>query len=231
MCGRISFVMNAEKEKYFQEYSFEYKPESSYNIAPSEYVAAIRNTGKKIVEPIRWGLVPSWAKDVKVGYKMINARSETLDEKPAYRTAIRKKRCLILADGFYEWKHPKRSKAKIPYYIRLKIKNPFALAGLWEEWMPPEKDEPLRTCTVITTDSNNVVEKIHSRMPVILNREDYKFWLDPAEHKAEEFRELFKPYTSNELDAYQVSSKVNKAGYDSPELINPVSNLDAFASS
>ncbi len=222
--------MNAEKEEYFKEYEFQYAEVERYNIAPSEYVATVRNTGNNIVEPIRWGLVPSWAKDIRIGYKMINARSETLAEKPAFRSAIKRRRCLILADGFFEWKHPRGSKAKIPYHIRLKNKNPFALAGLWEEWKPPEKDELLRTCTVITTDSNSLIQKVHNRMPVILNRDDYNFWLDPTEHKADDFIELFKPYPSDELDAYQVSSKVNKAGFDSPDLINPVSNLDSFAS-
>jgi putative SOS response-associated peptidase YedK len=222
--------MNAEKEEYFREYEFQYEEGERYNIAPSEYVAAVRNTGENVVEPIRWGLVPSWAKEIRIGYKMINARYETLADKPAYRSAIKRRRCLILADGFYEWKHPTGSKAKIPFYIRLKNKNPFALAGLWEKWMASEKDEPLRTCTVITTESNDVVGKIHPRMPVILNRDDYNFWLDPTEHKADDFKELFKPYSSDELDAYQVSSKVNKAGFDSPDLINPVRNLDSFAS-
>jgi putative SOS response-associated peptidase YedK len=222
--------MAAEKEKYFRDYSFEYDHVARYNIAPSEMVAAVRNTGENVVEPIRWGLIPSWAKDVRMGYKMINARAETLTEKPAYRTPIKKKRCLILADGFYEWKHPRGSSSKIPYYIRLKNREPFALAGLWDEWKPPDKEDSLRTCAVITTDPNELVRELHNRMPVILNRDAYNFWLDPETHKAEDFKDLFVPYPSNELEAYQVSTRVNKPGYDSPELIKPVpaQGLDSF---
>jgi putative SOS response-associated peptidase YedK len=222
--------MSAEKEKFFQDYSFEYGPESSYNIAPSEYVAAVRNNGENVVEPIRWGLIPSWAKDVKVGYKMINARSETLSEKPAYRNPIKKKRCLILADGFYEWKHPKGSRAKIPYFIRPKNGDPFAFAGLWDNWTPPDKDETLKTCTVITTDANELVRDLHDRMPVILKQKDYNFWLGTKEHKAVDFKDLFTPYPSDELEIYRVSTRVNKPGYSSPELIKPVPvyGLDSF---
>jgi putative SOS response-associated peptidase YedK len=230
MCGRISFVVTAAREDYFQDYSFEYVPENRYNIAPSEYVAAVRNTGENVVEPLRWGLVPSWTKDVRMGYKMINARAETLAEKPAFRQPIKKKRCLILADGFYEWKHPRAGSSKIPYYVHMKNQEPFALAGLWDEWKPPDKDEPLRTCTVITTDPNEVVEELHNRMPVILNRDAYNFWLDPGTHEAEEFKDILVPYPASEMEAYQVSTRVNKPGYDSPELIKPVpvQGLDAF---
>jgi putative SOS response-associated peptidase YedK len=228
MCGRISFVINAETEKFLREYKFEYRPNSRYNIAPTEYVAAVRNTSDKIVEPLRWGLVPSWTKDIGMGSKMINARCETLAEKPAYRTAVKNRRCIVLANGFYEWTQTRGSKTKIPYYIQLKNREPFAIAGLWDEWKPPDKEKPLRTCTIVTTDSNELVRELHNRMPVILNRDATNLWLDPATHKAEDFKDLFLPYPSTELEVYQVSSRVNKPGHDSPELIKPAMGLDAF---
>ena len=179
----------------------------SYNVAPTQEVAAVLvEDGERRLEMLRWGLIPSWAKDPEIGNKMINARAETVSEKPSFRNPFRKRRCLVLADGFYEWQ--KTNNGKQPYYIRMEDGSPFALAGLWESW---DRDgEEVRSCTIITTDANELVGEIHDRMPVILHSEDYGLWLDPDFDEKDPLTALLKPYPEDVMEAYPVSRRVNK---------------------
>lgn len=193
-----------------------------YNIAPSQLVACVRTnpeSRQRECREVKWGLVPSWAKDPSVGNKLINARGETVAEKPAFRKAFKQQRCLVLADGFYEWKQ--EGKIKQPYYVRFKDQRLFAFAGLWERW---EKNEahPLETCTLITTAPNAVMESIHHRMPVILTSKDYAVWLDPSLQAIERINALLRPYPPEEMEAYPVSQLVNNPRYDRPECVVPI---------
>jgi putative SOS response-associated peptidase YedK len=222
MCGRFTLATPADDlQQAFPGFAFPDEMPLRYNIAPSLEVALVPNNGENRVQHFRWGLVPPWAKDPKIGNRMINARSETLAEKPSFRTAFRKRRCLILADGFYEWrKHPGVS-AKTPVYIRLQSGKSFAFAGLWESWKQPD-DPPLLSCTIITTEPNALVEKIHSRMPVILPPGAYDQWLDPAEQQPDRLADLLKPYPDSEMTAYPVSTLVNNPRADTLACIKPV---------
>lgn len=190
-----------------------------YNVAPSQDVPAIRadpETGERAACMLRWGLIPFWAKDKKIGYKMINARAETVSEKPAYRTAFKKRRCLLPASGFYEWQ---KTNGKQPYNIRMKDGRPFFFAGLWEHW--EHEGETVESCTIIVTDANKLLEPLHDRMPVIIKPKDFSGWLDPtAEAKA--LKALLNPYPDNDMEAYQVSRAVNSPKNDSRELIKPI---------
>jgi putative SOS response-associated peptidase YedK len=192
-----------------------------YNIAPSQPIAVVPNTGENKLDFFIWGLIPSWAKDPKIGNRLINARSETLSEKPSFRSAYKRRRCLVLADGFYEWVKQPGQKAKSPFYIQLESKEPFAFAGLWETWYSPDGSE-LKTATIITTEPNDLVSRIHARMPVILPRETYDLWLDPEEKSRENFDHILKPYPSNEMIQFPVSRIVNSPANDSPECIKPI---------
>jgi putative SOS response-associated peptidase YedK len=168
---------------------------------------------------LRWGLIPSWAKDPSMGDRMINARAETVAEKPSFRRALQKRRCLVLADGFYEWR--KEGKTKTPMYIRLRSHEPFGFAGLWETWKSPE-GEAIHSCTVITTTPNSLMESIHNRMPVILSREGESSWLDRAIETPERLLPLLIPYSANAMEAYAVSSMVNNPRNDAPACIELV---------
>ena len=179
----------------------------------------------KLIELFHWGLIPSWAKDPKIGNQMINARSETLSEKPSFRNAYKRRRCLVLADGYYEWQKIPGEKSKQPVYIRLKSQKPFAFAGLWEVWKGEGMDELLRSCTIITCPPNAVLAEIHHRMPVILPAEVYETWLAPDEQSSEVLQPLLVPYADEEMEAYPVSRFVNRPANNSPECIAPV---DAF---
>ena len=198
--------------------------EPHYNVAPRAEVPAVRQRkGVKVLSQLRWGLVPSWAKDPKVGDRQINARAESVDDKPAYRTAFAKRRCLIPADGFYEWqKLP--AKRKQPMFIHLRTGEPMAFAGLWEIWKDPEaegEDEGwLRTCAIVTTDANELLAPIHDRMPVILPESVWDTWLDP-EADPDQLRGLLVPARDDDLVVYPVSPLVNKADNDGPELVQP----------
>jgi putative SOS response-associated peptidase YedK len=224
MCGRFTLTVDpADLQAAFPGFA---PPSGSnatprYNIAPTQSVAAVANNGQKQIEFFRWGLIPAWAKDLAIGSRMINARAETLAEKPSFRTAFKRRRCLILADGFYEWRKNPGGKAKTPMYIRLKSGEPFAFAGLWEVWRSPD-DKSILSCTIITTTPNALMEKIHDRMPVILKPEAYDRWLDPAEQPPDKLSALLKPYPASHMTAYAISTLVNQPGNDSPELIVPV---------
>ncbi|MCB0168708.1 MAG: SOS response-associated peptidase, partial [Anaerolineae bacterium] len=188
MCGRYSLKANAQKlaEAFVDYASVPTDMPPRYNIAPSQPVAVIANNDRHQVEFFQWGLIPSWAKDPKIGNRMINARSETLAEKPSFRTAYRRRRCLVLADGFYEWRR-NPDKSKTPMYIQLEEQAPFAFAGLWEVWHSPQ-DDTILSCTILTTEPNDLMTTIHNRMPVILPRDAYAQWLDPNEQKPDQLQ-------------------------------------------
>ena len=220
MCGRYT-----QKEKFGNLLKLlhvarmpQLKPR--YNIAPSQMVASIRQApenGHRECVMLKWGLIPSWAKDASVGNKMINARGETVVEKPSFRKPFLFQRCLVLADGFYEWKREREGKQ--PYYIRFHDHRPFVFAGLWERWA---KTEPaIETCTVITTSPNSLMEPIYQRMPVILDPQAYEMWLDPSIHEPRFLTPLLTPFPSEEMEAYPVSTLVNSPYNDRPECIAP----------
>jgi putative SOS response-associated peptidase YedK len=222
MCGRFTlFVDPADLMDAFPEFVFPEEMPQRYNIAPTQPVAVVANNGQKQVEFFRWGLVPFWAKDRSIGNRMINARSETLAEKPAFRAAYRRRRCLVLADGFYEWHKEPGQKRKTPYHIRLKSGSPFAFAGLWESWRSPD-EEMVLSCTIITTQPNDLVAAVHHRMPVILDRAAYDLWLDPAERGPQELGSWLRPYPSSEMVAYPVSTVVNNPANEVADCVVPV---------
>ena len=191
----------------------------SYNIAPTQLVLAVTNDGQRRAELMRWGLVPFWAKDIKIGYRMINAVGETAATKPAFRAAFKKRRCLILADGFFEWR--KDGKEKIPTYIFLKSQEPFAFAGLWETWKSPE-GETVKSCTILTTKPNEFMEPIHNRMPVILSGETEALWLDPMTEEPDVLQPLIQPAPAELMESRIVSSLVNSPKNNSPECVVPI---------
>ncbi len=198
-------------------------PYPRYNIAPTQEVLAVRSDGDaNHAEMMRWGLVPSWAKDPKIGNRMINARSETLSERPSFRAAYKRRRCLIVADSFYEWKREGRSRT--PIRIMLESEEPFAFAGLWETWKRPD-DSWMLSCTIITTSANELVSEIHDRMPVILDPNVESVWLDPDIDDTIALSELLVPYPSELMTAYEVSRIVNSAANDVPECIAPIGRL------
>jgi putative SOS response-associated peptidase YedK len=220
MCGR--YTLKAEKEE--MEKAFDAKVESAdalpfrFNIAPTQFVPVVRHLeAENFLSAMKWGLIPSWAKDEKIGNKMINARAETIAEKPAFRSAFKSRRCIVPASGFYEWK--KLERGKQPFYFHLKNKPVFGFAGLWEEWRDDETGEILETCTIITTEANEVLLPVHDRMPVILKAEDYDEWLDPKEANKERLQKLLAPYPAKEMSSHSVSRAVNSPTVDSPELI------------
>jgi putative SOS response-associated peptidase YedK len=224
MCGR--FTLTASVDQLIDRFDIEYFLEQedflpSYNIAPSQSVVAVINNGRhNKMGYLRWGLIPPWAKDMSIGHKMINARSETLLEKPSFRTAYKKKRCLIIADSFYEWKRLDE-KRKIPMRIKLKSEELFAMAGLWENWQSPE-GKSIFSCTVITTTPNKLVEGIHDRMPVILRPEDERTWLDPNINDTRILEPLLTPLEEKWMEVYEVSSLVNSPKNNSIELIHRI---------
>ncbi|WP_075618661.1 SOS response-associated peptidase [Paenisporosarcina indica] len=222
MCGRYSLFMNLNKlEERFGEATFEAEDyEPSYNIAPSQYILTVINDGSKNrLGYLKWGLVPPWAKDSKIGFKMINARSETVHEKPSFRESLKKKRCLVVADSFFEWK--KTDRDKVPMLVKLKSEEPFAMAGLWETWKS-STGEAIHTCTVLTTEPNELMASIHDRMPVILKPEDEHTWLDPSIQDIKVLQHLLRPFEDNRLEAYEVSSMVNSPKNNSPALVQRV---------
>ena len=221
MCGRFTLTTDLEplEERFsFRAKDLSFKPR--YNIAPSQRVLAIIGDDKgNRAGLLRWGLIPSWAKDADIGNRMINARSETIAEKPSFRRALQKRRCLILADGFYEWRQ--EGKKKTPLFISLASREPFAFAGLWETWRPPD-GEPIHSCTIITTTPNSLMEPIHNRMPVILSRKVEGLWLDRTVDDPQKLLPLLVPYSDTLMDAYEVALTVNSPKNDSPACIAPL---------
>ncbi|MBW4678913.1 MAG: SOS response-associated peptidase [Microcoleus vaginatus WJT46-NPBG5] len=219
MCGRYSLSVQAEKiAEYFAVKDVPQVP-VRYNIAPTQQVATVSladGQTHRQFQWMRWGLIPSWAKDIKIGARLINARAETVTEKPAFRTAFKRKRCLVIADGFYEWQ--KVGKQKQPYYFQMKDGSPFAFAGLWDSWQPPE-GETIISCTLLTTAANEVLQPVHDRMPVILQPEAYTQWLDPQNKNPEELLPLLGPYPEAAMKTYPVSTLVNSPANDVHECI------------
>jgi putative SOS response-associated peptidase YedK len=227
MCGRYTL---ADRTSYaFDEISgvrLEWNGRPRYNIAPSQRAPVIRlEHGLPVITELRWGLVPSWAKDEKIAYSLINARSETVAEKPAFRSAYRKRRCLIPADGFYEWQ-PVGAKLKQPWRFVRPDRQPFLFAGLWEHWRNPEDAaaEPLETFTILTTTPNSVAAPVHDRMPVILDGEARRQWLDEAT-PVESLASLLRPYPDEHLTRYAVPALVGSPKNDVPECIVPLDSL------
>ncbi len=232
MCGRYSLTTPLEAMR--QVFDFSERPNLAprVNIAPSQEVAAVRlgegEGGGRHLVALRWGLIPSWAKELGIGNRMINARAETIAEKPAFRAAFRYRRCLIPADGFYEWKTERGRKQ--PYRIVLESGAPFAFAGLWERWEGPKGgvaggEAAVESCTIVTTEANTRLQAIHHRMPVILAPETYDLWLDPATPGAQA-QALLRPAPSEWFTAYRVSPKINSPANDDPALIAPLDEAE-----
>ena len=218
MCGR--YTLRTPVDTLAEQFDLDEYPSSltaSYNIAPTQEVATVvEEDDKRKLEMFHWGLIPSWAKDPQIGNRMINARAETVDEKPSFRSAFKARRCLILADGFYEWQ--KADNGKQPFYIHMKDGSPFAFAGLWETW---KNGEELRSCAIITTDANDLMNEIHHRMPVVLHPENYGVWLDPDFDEKDPLKDFLKPFPSEEMEAYMVSRRVNKPSNNEPSVVEP----------
>jgi putative SOS response-associated peptidase YedK len=244
MCGRYSLTTPVEGLRLLFDFPEQPNLRPRYNIAPTQEVAAVRAdppagsaeeaagrgqgegdlAGKsgagRHLTLLRWGLIPSWAKDPAIGARMINARAETLAEKPAFRSAFRKRRCLVAADGFYEWQK-RDTGPKQPYRIARPDGGPFAFAGLWESWRNPAEGRDVESCTIVTTAANAVLEPIHHRMPVILAPESYDLWLDPGA-TPERVQKLLAAEPGLELVATAISTRVNKVAHDDPEVILPL---------
>lgn len=197
-----------------------------YNIAPTQLVAVIRQVepGVNRLDQVRWGLIPPWAKDPSLGSRMVNARCETLEEKPAFRNAFRFRRCLIPASGFYEWRE--QGAKKLPEYLRLKGEAPMVFAGLWESWRSPQ-GELVESCTIVTTAANAFVARLHERMPVVLKPADWELWLDRSVTDPARLRPLLRPYPAEEMEGWPVSSLVNTPKNDTAELVNQRTRDDA----
>ena len=221
MCGRFTLTVDPSEIEAFENYAFPKKFSPRFNIAPTQPVLAIPNDAKNKADFFVWGLIPSWSKDPSIGNKLINARGETIAEKPSFRGGFKYKRCLILTDGFYEWKANSNQKTKTPYFIHMKNREPFAFAGLWDEWHSPDGDS-IRTCTIITTEPNELMSSLHNRMPVILNPKDYDKWLDPTPQTPADLLPLIQPFSNSKMTAHAVSTLVNKPGNDVPECVVPV---------
>ena len=217
MCGRFSVATDqrAIEDRFsFTGGSIKFVP--SYNVAPTDNVLTV--TAKR-PENMRWGLIPHWAKDPSIGSRMINAKAETIAERPSFRAAFRQRRCLIVADGYYEWR--KIGSRRQPFRIVLRSGEPFGFAGIWESWWPQDGGR-IRSCAIITTQANGVVEPIHDRMPVILPRSVESMWLDPDAEDPAVLSSLLDPVPAAEMEAYEVSSLVNSVANNAPECIEPV---------
>lgn len=224
MCGR--FTLGHSAEDIAKAFGLTEIPDwqPRYNLAPTQTIPAIvepPETHARAFKPLRWGLIPSWSKDSGIGAKLINARAETVREKPSFRDAFKRRRCLIVADGFYEWK--KQSGKKQPFHFRLTSGEPFAFAGLWERWHSPDGDT-IETGTIITTIANDLAATVHDRMPVILQPDEYDRWLDPTPD-LDDLQALLNPYLTDAMTAFPVSLAVNSPTNDSPECVNPLSTV------
>jgi putative SOS response-associated peptidase YedK len=221
MCGRfVLFSSPEELREAFAVQQVRFQVEPSYNVAPTQNVAVVvQREGGNTLEKMRWGLIPAWAKDPAIGSRMINARAETVGEKPSFKRPLKDRRCLVVANGFYEWQ--KTGQAKIPMFIRLKSGQPFGFAGLYDVWTSPE-GEAVASCTIITTSANDLMQPIHDRMPVILPRSQQSTWLNPAIQTAADVLPLLVPYAAADMEAYPVSRLVNSPENNSPDCIRPV---------
>lgn len=218
MCGR--FVRKStltEITDEFEIYDVEWVWEPSYNIAPGQNVACVTRNGRNKLVSLRWGLIPPWADNPEIGYRMINARAETLTQKQTFARAFERQRCLVVADGFYEWR--KEGEKKTPVYFHMRDARPFGFAGIYELWQPKD-GPPVASCTIITTRANQLVAPTHDRMPVIIGRQDRLSWLDPGTD-VKQLDRLLRPYDSKDMVGYAVSTRVNSPRFNDPELIKP----------
>jgi putative SOS response-associated peptidase YedK len=237
MCGR--YALMSDPELLVELFALASLPrlKPRYNIAPTQQAPIIRaapgrgdggDECRRRLDFLHWGLIPSWAKDPTIGARMINARSETAGEKPAFRSALRRRRCLIPADAFYEWQ--KRAGGKQPYCIRMRDGRPFAFAGLWERWRPPEGEgeeiEPIESFTILTTTANALMKSIHDRMPVIIPREAYELWLDEEVEDPAELAKLLAPISGGLLEAFAISRRINSPRNDDPACLEPAEEAE-----
>jgi putative SOS response-associated peptidase YedK len=223
MCGRfVGFRSLQELKEIFPFDKAACEVMANFNVAPSQEILAIAKfEGENWLVKFHWGLVPFWAKDISIGNRMINTRSESIAEKPSFRNAFKKRRCLILADGFYEWKGEKGRKQ--PVFITLPDHKPFAFAGLWETWNKKDvQDSIYKSCTIITTQASESIRDIHHRMPVILKSEVYDPWLDPQNYDLDQLKGILKDEIITELVSYPVSKQVNSASINNPSCIEPI---------
>ena len=217
MCGRYSLIadIGVLQDRFdFDGEALEYAPR--FNIAPTQEVLTVVGGESRRGGYMRWGLIPPWTKDLSTGRPLINARAETVVERPAFRAALRRRRCLVLADGFYEWQ--KSGSRRRPMRVVMRSGEPFAFAGLRETWREPQ-GEVVPSCTIITAEANDLLRPIHYRMPVILSRGDEDFWLDRGEIDPTALADVLKPYPADAMEAYEVSSLVNSYANDRPEVI------------
>lgn len=220
MCGRFVQIIDLREAGRIFEAIVEAGLKPNYNVAPRQPVAVIMEDGRRKIVEMQWGLVPHWAKDGSIANKLINARSETIAEKPSFREPFKSRRCLIIADGFYEWQA--KDGAKKPWFVFMKDKRPFAMAGLYDRWRNNE-GKVITTCTIITTEANEFMKPLHHRMPVIIGPRDYDLWLDPAEKDTAKISALMKPWGAGTMDAHEVSPVVNSPLHNSPDCINGIS--------
>jgi putative SOS response-associated peptidase YedK len=191
--------------------------EARYNVAPTQNILAVRTVSdERELTFFKWGLIPAWAKDASMGARLINARSETVEEKPSFREAFKQRRCIIPADGFYEWR--REGGKKQPYFFHLRDERPFGFAGLWERW-EGDGGQVINSCTILTTEANEVLRPVHDRMPVILHPDDYEVWLDTDARKHDFAKELLRPYTAGEMLGYPVSASINSPRNQGAQLI------------
>jgi putative SOS response-associated peptidase YedK len=207
MCGR--FAQRSDPKSLAKEFKVAEAPavEARYNIAPTQNILGVRAVSdEREMTFFKWGLIPSWAKDTSMGARLINARAETVEEKPSFRQAFKQRRCIIPADGFYEWR--REGGKKQPFFFRMRDERPFGFAGLWERW-EGEAGEAINSCTILTTEANEVLRPVHERMPVILHPDDYELWLDADARKRDLVKELLRPYAAEEMLGYPVSATIN----------------------
>jgi putative SOS response-associated peptidase YedK len=222
MCGRFALWAGREEIEAGFGVRLKTEPATGYNIAPSRDVTAIRaaRDGGREAALLRWGLVPSWSRGPDSGYRMINARADTVFQKPAYKAAIRRRRCLVPASAFFEWK--RMEKGKQPYLIRLRGEEVFGLAGLWEYWQNQDSGETIESCAILTTRPNRAMRELHDRMPVIVAPQSYSLWLDPRVGDEDRIGPLLEPLPEEKMRMHPVSREVNNPAKDSPSVVRPL---------
>ena len=220
MCGRLVIYSPLSSYAEYLEAESQGSMQASYNIPPTSMIPACRldQDGERVLTPMRWGLVPRWSRGPDSRFSMFNARAETVHEKPAFRSAFKSQRCLIPADGFYEWK---TENGKQPYFFHRNGQGPLVMAGLWEHWQDAQGNS-IDSCTIIVTGANAVMQPVHDRMPVLLDPAQFADWLEPANQDVEKLRDMLQPYAGSDLECYPVRRVVNKPGNDSDELIKRV---------